>query len=119
MYNQEELYLSNLKMSSCPLEKGDDEDRGVKELNKILTKYESEEKHYLQINFLLGDLNICKLGNCFNDLIILSDLLTVSLTFLKIDMFRLEAKKFCVSLYWENGGLPYIQACIEPSVLHS
>lgn len=36
-------------MSSCPLEKGsgDDEDCGVKELNKILTKYESEEKHYL------------------------------------------------------------------------
>lgn len=67
---------------------GDDEDPGVKELNKILTKYESEEKHYLQINFLLGDLNICKL------VIILNDHLTVSLTFLKIDVFRLEAKSF-------------------------
>ena len=33
---------------------GDDEDPGVKELNKILTEYESEEKqkHYLQINFI-------------------------------------------------------------------
>ena len=67
---------------------GDDEDPGIKELNKILTEYESEENHYLQINFLLGDLNICKL------VIILNDHLTVSLTLLKIDVFRLEAKSF-------------------------
>ena len=102
-------------MSSCALEEasGDDEDLDVKELNEILTKYESEGKHYLQINFLLGDLNICKL------VIILNDHLTVSLTFLKIDVFRLEAKNLFISLFQENGGLPYIQACIGPSVLHS
>lgn len=76
---------------SCTLEdSSDDEDTTVKELSKILMKPDSGERYYLQVDLLFCwvILNNDKLVN------ILNGHLTASLTFLKIDIFKLEKKTF-------------------------